>query len=452
MLKQYRDSQAVASKGTPVISWRVDGKPIGVSPANDPRFVWTAPNQPGDAQVDAALSLDNGRSSSGSTGTTSVQIARPPTPVPTRAPEVVAPRPTSAPAAPAAPSSNFTGVNNFGYGIQTDWTNKPRDDQLNKVRDLGFTWVKIQVRWCDISGGPNQADLSQIEDYAARANARGIKVMTSIVCAPAWSRADRGAGGSGPPDNMQEAANFMGGLAGHFCPTGTARGKVHAIEVWNEQNLDHEWHGKPLSADLYMDMLKRAYTKIKETCKDIIVVSGAPTPTGAPPPIAIPDQDFMEQLYQRGLKNYSDAIGAHPSGYNVPALCNITQASCNRPGVSFSAPFTSRHPSWSFLSTLTGYRATMLRHGDGAKQIWATEFGWPTHTGGKCGSGDCHPAGADNNPDFAAEQYEQAYKWAKQNNWMGVMFAWQLDFDRGELDAFRIWGKPAYTKLQGMAK
>ena len=32
------------------------------------------------------------------------------------------------------------------------------------------------------------------------------------------------------------------------------------------------------------------------------------------------------------------------------------------------------------------------------------------------------------------------------------MTAWQLDFDRGELDAFRIAGKPAFDALAGMPK
>ena len=46
----------------------------------------------------------------------------------------------------------------------------------------------------------------------------------------------------------------------------------------------------------------------------------------------------------------------------------------------------------------------------------------------------------------------QAYQWARQQGWVGVMTAWQLDFDRGELDAFRIAGKPAYGALAAMPK
>lgn len=98
------------------------------------------------------------------------------------------------------------------------------------------------------------------------------------------------------------------------------------------------------------------------------------------------------------------------------------------------------------------YRQIMVAHGDGNKQVWPTEFGWPTHTGGSCDGQPCHASGADNTPEQAAQWYVDAYQWAKSQKWIGVMTAWQLDFDRGELDAFRIAGKPAYGALAGMPK
>lgn len=60
------------------------------------------------------------------------------------------------------------------------------------------------------------------------------------------------------------------------------------------------------------------------------------------------DGAYLELLYQNGLKDFSDAIGSHPSGFNVPALCNIMDPACNRPEASYRAPFDSRHHSWAF--------------------------------------------------------------------------------------------------------
>jgi hypothetical protein len=319
---------------------------------------------------------------------------------------------------------------------------------MSQINQLGFGWAKIQVRWCDYESSPGQADLSSIDDFVAKAAAHGVSVMFSVVCAPAWSRSDGGAGGSGPPDDMQQAANFMSGLAGKYCG-----GAVKAIEVWNEHNLLTEWHGKPLSAPLYMDMLRRSYTEIKAKCPSMIVVSGAPTPTGwNDGVVAIDDAVFLEQLYQNGLKQYSDAIGAHPSGFNVPALCNVLDPNCNRPGVSFAAPFQSRHHSWGFMSTMVTYRNIINKYGDGGKQVWATEFGWPVGTGGTCGGGPCHPAGADNSPGDLATWFPQAFQWGRQQGWVGVMFVWNLDFHGGEVGAFHIDDQPAFGALAGMPK
>jgi hypothetical protein len=456
--------------------WTVDSTQIGTSSVTDPKIVWDAPEGGGQHNVEVALSVDGGVTAGAPVGSVVqlAQVVATPTPAPTE--EVEEPEPTEAPvratqppnsggaaeqptappAAPAEPTQppapppvaggNFAGQNLFSYGIQIDWTSKDRDVELSHVQGMGFNWIKVQVRWCDMESSKGAADLSGPDDIVNRAGARGIKVLFSVLCAPHWARSNHS--GEGPPDNMQDAADFFSGLASKYC--GTALG---AIEVWNEENLQREWSGAPLSAARYMDMLKAVYPAMKAACPSIVVVSGAPTPTGwNDGVVAIDDIQYLEQLYQNGLKDYSDAIGSHPSGYNVPALCNITDPGCNRPEASFRSPYDNRHPSWSFLSTMTGYRNVMVRHGDANKQIWPTEFGWPTHTGGDCGGGPCHPAGADNSPEQAARWYVEAYQWGKQQGWVGVMIAWQLDFDRGELDAFRILGKPAYDALAAMPK
>jgi hypothetical protein len=232
-------------------------------------------------------------------------------------------------------------------------------------------------------------------------------------------------------------------LAQRYCNNG-----VGAIEVWNETNLTVEWGRNPLDPGDYVRYLRVAYPRIKQACPSMVVVSAAMTPTGGDGgATAVDDLQYLNGLYAAGVKSFSDAIGAHPSGYNVPALCNDLDPNCNRPGVTFTAPFVNRHHSWSFLSTMIEYRKVMVANGDGGKQIWATEFGWPVGTGG-----GNHPAGADNSATDVATWFPQAYQWAKQQGYVGVLFAFSLDYDRGETDAFRILGRPAFGALQGMPK
>jgi hypothetical protein len=438
-LKQYRESQTPVFVSNPLIVWRVNGQVVGKTPVNNARFTWTVPAQSGDIKIEAALSFDGGQSSAGTAGDTTVKIALAPTPtpVPTPRPTSAAPPPTKPPAAPAVPPSAFRGQNLFGYGAQLNWTNTDNNQEMGWLNQLGFKWAKVQIRWCDAESNRGNVDFSQMDRLIGAAASKGIKVLFSVVCAPNWSRADRGAGGSGPPDNMQDAADFMGKLAGKYCG-----GALGAIEVWNEHNLLTEWHGKSISAPLYMDMLKRSHASIKAACPGIVVVSGAPTPTGVMSSTAIDDVVFLEQLYQNGLKDYSDAIGAHPSGFlNPPEAA---------PGTPNAIGQFQGHRSFYFRGTMEGYRAVMVKYGDSNKQIWPTEFGW----------------GVDPNPKpgYEYEKFislEQQAKWLvtayqmmKGWGWVGVAILWNLDFmDMGhEVGAFHVVGRPAFDALAGMGK
>ncbi|MBI3536266.1 MAG: hypothetical protein HY070_01690, partial [Chloroflexi bacterium] len=442
ILKLYRDLQSPNLKGNLSIVWRVNGQTVAKATVNDPKHQWTAPKDIGATKIEALLSFDAGQSTTGTAGNVTVQVARTGGTTSTgtsSSSEPVAPRPaaTAVPKAPAV-SSNFNGQNLFNYGAQLNWTNSDPNQEMGLIGQMGFRWAKIQVRWCDVSGSRTQADLSQIGRLIDAANGRGIKVMLSVVCAPRWSRADGGAGGSGPPDNMQDAADFMGGMASFFCSKG-----LGAIEVWNEHNLLTEWHGKQISAATYLDMLKRSYATIKAACPSVVVVSGAPTPTGVMSDTAIDDVVFLEQMYQNGLKQYSDAIGAHPSGF------------CNAPDAGVGAPngcgnTFNNHRSFFVKGTLEAYRAVMVKYGDAGKQIWPTEFGWGVDPSPKPG----YEYEKFISLDQQAQWLVRAYQLMKSVGYVGVAFLWNLDFnDMGnETGAFHVVGRPAFDALAGMGK
>jgi spore germination protein YaaH len=436
VLKNYHNLQTTVVKSNLTIAWKVNGQTVAQVPASDPRFSWTAPGQPGDAKIEATLSFDDGVTTVGGAGEAVAHVTNPaPTPAPPPAAPVA--QPTAKPVAPVAPASNFAGQNLFSYGAQLNWTNMDNNVEMGQLNQLGFKWAKIQVRWCDVESSKGNADLSQISRLVDAANAHGIKVLFSVVCAPRWSRADGGAGGSGPPDNMQDAADFMGGLAGFYCGKG-----LGAIEVWNEHNLLTEWHGKPISAPLYMDMLKRSYTAIKAKCPSVIVVSGAPTPTGVTSDTAIDDVTFLTQLYQNGLKQYSDAIGAHPSGFGNPP--DVPAGTPNATG-QFQG-----HRSFYFRGTMETYRQVMVQFGDQNKQIWPTEFGWGVDPSPKPG----YEYEKFISPDQQAAWLVKAYQMMKSWGWVGVATLWNLDFmDMGnETGAFHVVGRPAFDALAAMPK
>lgn len=441
-LKKYKEAQTPTYKSRAMIVWQVDGKAVGASPASDPRFTWTVPAQPGEVKIDAALSFDEGRSTVGTTTTTVAQVIKPaptPTPVP---PTPVATRTPAAAAQPAAPASAFRGKNLFAYGAQLNWTGSPIgvNGGMQTLKGMGFTWAKIQIRWGEFESNKGNVQWDQIDQAIAAANANGITLLFSILYGPKWSGAVmRGHGGApGPPQNPNDLGDFVGAVSTRYCGRG-----LGAIEVWNETNMEREWGANPISGADYMRYLQVAYTRIKQACPSIVVVSAAPTPTGVTAPGYMDDLAYLHQMYQAGLKNWSDAIGVHPSGF-----CNAPDArigSSNVCGGSYN-----NHRSFFFRETMESYRAVMVQYGDGDKQLWPTEFGWAS-------TPNPHPDflyARNISLEMQAQWLEQAFRMMKAWGWVGVTFLWNLDFTdvSNETGAFHVLGRPAQSRLAGMPK
>lgn len=307
----------------------------------------------------------------------------------------------------------------FGYGIQVQPYNLPFI--VEKVNSLGFNWIKIQVPWKDHEDSPGNYNWGSLDDFVNVMNGSGFRILFSVPKAPNWARPiGANLAEEGPPQDPQMFANFLGSLAQRYC------GRVQAIEVWNEQNLLREWQGAPLDPASYMAMLKPAYSSIKQACAQTNVISGALTPTGSPLPWAIDDFAYLEGMYQNGLKEFSDGIGAHPSGFNVPPsntwqdACGVIQTTGNK----FNGPCDNPHHSWSFLSTMEGYRNIMVKYEDGNKKIWPTEFGWAA--GGAFDSNYLYAN--DNDFQEQAKWTAEAYKIMKGWGFVGPAFLWNLNF------------------------
>lgn len=333
------------------------------------------------------------------------------------APAAAAAAPAQAAPVPAAPRP--TGGGSFGYGIQVN----PYDNNMlaGKIQGMGFNWVKVQVPWKDLEGSQGAIGWGGTDGIVdAYANA-GLNVLLSVPKAPTWARpAGSDLSVEGPPADPATFANFLGQMAGRYC------GRVQAIEVWNEQNLHYEWGNQPLDPAGYMALLKPAYRAIKAACPATAVISGALTPTGAPAPWAMDDFAYLEGMYQAGLKDYADGIGAHPSGYNVPPDVRHEDAcaTIQRTGNSFNGPCDAVHHSWSFRSTMEGYHAIMQKYGDGNKRIWPTEFGWAA--GGAFD--DRYKYANDNDFQEQAEWTVRAYQMMKNWGFVGPAFLWNLNF------------------------
>ena len=94
---------------------------------------------------------------------------------------------------------------------------------------------------------------------------------------------------------------------------------------------------------------------------------------GANSPVeSIDDLLYLQQLLALNggaVKNYYDALSAHPSGFSNPPDCTPATPQC-----SLSGGFNN-DPSFFAFYRVNQYRDLMVAQGESSKKIWFTEFG-----------------------------------------------------------------------------
>jgi hypothetical protein len=139
-----------------------------------------------------------------------------------------------------------------------------------------------------------------------------------------------------------------------------------AIEVWNEMNIDFEWPAGEIDPATYVTaMLAPAYQAIKAANPDILVISGAPAPTGFDDTVhAWADDRYIRGMAEAGAAQYADCIGVH---YNAGATA---------PSAAAGHP-AGDHYGWYFLPSLHVYYQVFGRQ----RPLCITELGYLTVEG-----------------------------------------------------------------------
>jgi hypothetical protein len=343
--------------------------------------------------------------------------------VPTATPDGNAPPTQAAPACvyPALPASGF------GYGIQSHIYEGQGDfDYWNDiiVYKLHLQWVKFQVRWDDMERTPGEVGWAFLDGAVNSACGKGVRVMLSIVAAPGWSQANpvpAPEGQKAPPDNYQTYADFLGQVVDRY------RGKVEAIEVWNEQNLEREWNtAAGVNAGEYVKLLQVAYTTIKSKDPTITVIAGALSPTGvnldqAGRTLVIDDATYLTQFVQAGGLAFADCIGTHSNGTNLPPTADGANPP-PRAGQTFGGPWDNPHYSWALKSQVETYAQII----NNQRPQCVTEFGYASAVNGQ------YPPifgfAADVSEQQQADFIVQAYNWMRDSGMVKLSFLFNLDY------------------------
>lgn len=313
----------------------------------------------------------------------------------------------------------------FGYGAQSHATiGDPAFTMTVMHEQLGLDWVKVQMRWADVQASPDTYYWDIWDSVLREAQNHALHVLLSVVTAPEWTRA--AANRAGPPDDNTLYNNFLTALLTRY------PGQIHAIEVWNEQNIDREWTTpNGLSPLDYVNFLAGAYQTIKSIDPTIIVISGALSPTGIHDFNRVTSMDdfiYLDEALAAGMLDYADCVGAHHNGYNLPP--DVGWEEVDRAGSSdgfiFKGPWANPHHSWSFKSTVDIY-ADKVQAIDASKKVCVTEFGWGSSEGY-----DTFPAGfeffQDNSLEKQAAYIVQAFQQMHDSGRVWLAFLFNYDY------------------------
>jgi hypothetical protein len=249
--------------------------------------------------------------------------------------------------APPAASPPIVGVNY--HGAWDDMTPARRAAVLDALAAAGVRWVRLDVAWRTLQPtGPGSYDMGWgvpwIDRLVDEIDARGMKTLMMLYWAPRWSSGTDAK--NGVPRSAAEYGAMTAWAADRW------RGKVGAIEVWNEPDLDRFLANT--SVKTHTELVKAAYRQIKAVNPGMIVVAGAPTYVGTA---------WWRGFYANGGADHYDALGVHP----YVGMADAPPETCDPKWVQY------------YPCDLANLVALMRQHGDGDKRIWATEYGWSSH-------------------------------------------------------------------------
>jgi polysaccharide biosynthesis protein PslG len=224
---------------------------------------------------------------------------------------------------------------------------------LDAMAGAGMTWVRADFYWSAIEYQRGHFAWSATDTFVHAAESRGLRVLAMPDYTPTWART--GPTDKYPPTNPSDYASFAAALAAHYAPMG-----VHDWEIWNEPNNAMFWQPRadPVA---YTAMLKLADVAIKRADPSATVVTGGLSPASDDGHNVAP-LTFLSSIYAHGGHGYFDAVGYHPYSY----------------------PYAPMYPAdWNTFYRTPDVHALVAHYGDGAKQIWGTEVGFPTGTAAK---------------------------------------------------------------------
>jgi hypothetical protein len=299
---------------------------------------------------------------------------------------------------------NRLGVNTF---LEQEVDPAKRRLVLEMAREAGFHWIRQQFPWQELEperkgdfsdpkfGGSTWDKYDGIVDTA---NQLGLELIVRLDTTPKWARLGNDHPNT-PPDRLQDFGDYVAAVVTHY------RGRVRYYQLWNEPNLTVEWGMRGVDPVAATALLREGYIRAKAADPEAVILAPALAPTIEEDGAAMNELKFMQAMYDAGAARYFDI--ASVQAYGLRSGPDDRRLSAG--DVNFSRPIL--------------FREVMVRNGDAAKPIWASEVGW------NAPPPDAPPPDAWGRvtPDQQARYTVRALERARAEwPWMGVMNVWYL--------------------------
>ena len=301
----------------------------------------------------------------------------------------------------------YSGVNPLGVNtfLEQEVEVAKRRQTLQMIKDAGIGFIRQQFHWEDIErpikgtfwdDKYGKSSWEKYDNIVDLANEYGLQMIVRLDLPPKWAHPNN-LWPHTPPEKLDDYGDFVYKVVSRY------KGKVKYYQLWNEPNLAIEWGSKQVSAKEYVQLLKIGYQRAKEADPNVVVISAALAPTIEETWQALNDQIYLQQMYDEGVKDYFDILSVMAYGLRFgPDDRRLALRDVN-----FSRPLLIRE--------------IMVKNGDAAKPVWASEMGW-----------NAQPESVTAEPVFGrvSEELQARYtvrgfqRAAEEWPWMGVMNIW----------------------------
>jgi len=258
------------------------------------------------------------------------------------------------------------GVNTF---LDQEVESDKRERSVEMIADAGFAWIRQSFPWYDIEihgkgdfedrrHEPHRSAWDKYDMIVDLAAAYDIDIIARLEAPPAWTRADGTERGAfAPPDDQDDYADYAAAVVDRY------RGRIRFYQIWNEPNIHPEWGHQPVDPEGYTELLCAAYTRVKATDPDAVVISGAMAQTSELGTWNadyqgnnLMDTVFLQRMYNAGAGDCFDIMAVN----DYMLWSGPTDHRNTLRDINFSRPM------W--------VRDVMVANGDAAKPIWLSEM------------------------------------------------------------------------------